>query len=331
MTRSESVPFRETVCAAARQWSLDDKGVEYLLAAAKNDGPAPVRAAAIESVAALRLDVDVVLAAIADPHRVVRLAAARAAARLDAAEAVPRIIAALESEGLLRVPLNDALVTLTGVDKRGDFAAWKAWWNREGEAALASRPPREEREEALDRAWNPPATHAEFYGLEIVSKRVLFVLDVSGSMKGKKLVDARDQLRYALQALPVDAKFGLLRFNIRPERWSNQLADATPANRSAALSWMEDVEPEEGTNILNALSDALLVAGVNQRRLAADTIYLVTDGRQSLGKPESVMKRIRERNPWGKVIIHVIAIGDDADVDFLRALAEENGGTFVRR
>lgn len=330
MTVSESVVFRETVARAARHWTLDAKGEELLLETVRRDGPAPVRAAAIDSAAAHRLDEKALLAAASDSHRIVKLAAARALARLDVADAVPAIIDALEGEGPLKHELNEALVLLTGVDKKGDHGAWKAWWEEGGKEA--ERPPREEREAALERVWDPPGTRAEFYGVPVVSRRVLFLIDVSASMGERgKLASAREELRRALAALPADAKFGVIAFDVDAERWSEQMSPATKENREAVLSWLEEMEPEEGTNILNGLTDAFRMAGVNQKRLVADTVYLVTDGRQSLGKPDYLLRRIGERNPYGKVIIHTVSIGKDADREFLRRLAAENGGTYAEK
>jgi hypothetical protein len=50
-----------------------------------------------------------------------------------------------------------------------------------------------------------------------------------------------------------------------------------------------------------------------------------------LVKPDDILRVVREWNRTAKITIHCIAVGDACDVDFLKKLAAENYGDFVKR
>lgn len=323
---SRSERFRETAWSAARHFPLDERGRGLLLHAVRRETSVIARVAAIESAAARGWFDDAMADAAVDPHWRVRRAAAWAVALLDRAEAIPRLIEALEGEGPIRGELNRALVVLTGADKHGDAAAWRSWWEEEGRDR--DRPARADREAAAERSEDPPGTRAEFYGARIDSRRVFFLLDISGSMDGAKLRDARREVRRALEALPPDATFGLGVFADEFEVWETG-ARATREKRREALEWLESRDVGEGTRLQEALEGALVHCGAGRRRLAADTIYLVTDGRLVAGFRDLLLRRLRERNPHALVRLHAVPVGKDADRGFLGRLAAENGGSLI--
>jgi hypothetical protein len=64
----------------------------------------------------------------------------------------------------------------------------------------------------------------------------------------------------------------------------------------------------------------------------ADTILLLTDGEPNLGKfiaPADILREVSARNRWRRVAISTVSVGQDSD--FLKALAAQNFGSYVRR
>ncbi|MFN3486575.1 MAG: HEAT repeat domain-containing protein, partial [Planctomycetota bacterium] len=107
----------------------------------------------------------------------VRVAAAEAAARLGLRNLTEALLESLKDlRGRPAMDLNEALKKLTGVDKRGSYDAWKAWWERHRESFLAGT----YRPEPLEQSGSAGTT--TFYGIPVISTAVAFVLDVSGSM-----------------------------------------------------------------------------------------------------------------------------------------------------
>ena len=79
-----------------------------------------------------------------------------------------------------------------------------------------------------------------------------------------------------------------------------------------------------GTRMYDALA-----RGLSQ---PVDTVYFLTDGTPTSGRikdPAEILEEITLRNQQLGVKLHVIAVGQKVDVDFLRKLARRNRGTFV--
>src|SRR5205823_4324531 len=92
----------------------------------------------------------------------------------------PLVEAIAKADGRLKVEFNDALAALTGVNKHGDGAAWKAWLDANKDAVSKGTYSAKSAEPGA-----PPGraqTTVTFYGIPVESKSVIFVLDRSGSM-----------------------------------------------------------------------------------------------------------------------------------------------------
>ena len=99
-----------------------------------------------------------------------------------------------------------------------------------------------------------------------------FLLDVSGSMSGEKLQEAKRALRLCLRNLEPQDRFNCLVFESSFEKMSNQLMDFNQENLEKADTWIEKQDCRGGTELLmpikNILND-LTEEGV---------IILITDG-----------------------------------------------------
>jgi Mg-chelatase subunit ChlD len=112
--------------------------------------------------------------------------------------------------------------------------------------------------------------------------------------------------------------------------------EASTRNKKAARKWIARLEPEGNTNIFDALVRAFdsTGAGSDSRlaRDAADTVYLLTDGRANRGAvidPLELLDEVERLNRHYRVTIHTIALGADADAGFMRSLADRFHGRFV--
>ena len=93
---------------------------------------------------------------------------------------------------------------------------------------------------------------------QILPKRVVLVLDRTGSMSGPKIEQARGALAYVLQNLRPDDQFNVMTFNETNDILSpDGLLPATPDNVKRGLAFVKDIEAEGGTNIHDALDAAL--------------------------------------------------------------------------
>ncbi|MCI0495433.1 VWA domain-containing protein, partial [candidate division KSB1 bacterium] len=99
---------------------------------------------------------------------------------------------------------------------------------------------------------------------EIINKDIVFVLDVSGSMDGEKIKQAKDALRYCIENLDKDDRFNLISFSTESKLFKKSLVSAAEF-RNDAINYIDKLEAKGGTNINEALLDALKMEG-NARR-----------------------------------------------------------------
>lgn len=327
MRISTSESLRETIASASWRYG-SSMSLESVRTALREERSPLVLRSLLESAGRLASEAASreIVALLVHAHRKVRRAAIAAVRRLDLTDAVPALIAQLEVDGLLASEINEALVILTGENKRGSPSAWAVWWTESRTAFLASPPPLEERLAAADRASREVRTSVEFFGIPVLSRRIVFVIDRSESMAGSKLGEAVKEITDVLDRLPSEARFNIVAFNAEAIEFQGRMAEARADMREQARAWLGGLEPEGGTNLWGALQRGLSLASPAPDKVAADSIYLVSDGRPNSSATAWVLAKVRERNPEAKVVIHTVCVGGDADHEFLRRLAEENEG-----
>ena len=338
----DSAVLHATIVALGRIMGADDKWQERLFDLAGHKDPIARMGAAI-SLAELRTaDAKEVLhGMLADSDRRVRIEAVQQVGNLRRKESVPILIERLEQEeGRIRQDIARVLRLVTGLDHGMSRSRWKAWWDAEGagfalptyaQAAAAEK-------ERIDRRRSNESI-ATFYGLQVVSDRVCFILDTSGSMAtaakprpGRtssregagttRLTVAQDELARTLTAFPDGDSFNVVFFESVVRRWSNELQEMDPRQREDALGFVQAQKAAGGT----ALFDALVIAMEDE---LVDTIYVLTDGDPSAGRitdPPQLRAEIARMNATRKVQINTIAIGQSSPL--LRGLAADSGGEY---
>jgi Ca-activated chloride channel family protein len=155
-------------------------------------------------------------------------------------------------------------------------------------------------------------------------KDVTFVFDSSGSMSGGKIEQARKALQYCIGRLNDADRFNVVRFSTDVETFKSALVEATPANREAAVKFVETMEARGGTAIHDALLTALATAPDPQR--PAFVVFL-TDGQPTIGEtdPDVIAKAVGGKNAAG-VRLFVFGVGDEVNSRLLDRLASGNGG-----
>ncbi len=305
-----------------------------------------LRNAALAEIARLsrKNSVELMKERLGHPVWSTRLIALRSLAkRRDASLLQPIVDQMQEEVGRMQLNFGDVLFDLTGQPFGRRAETWARWLKDQGgKPQLMSQAEVDKlRAAEADRRLKDISTTDNgreaplFFGIQIVSERVLFIIDVSGSMaeplRAKTVSDkpatrmevAKKELRDAIGGLPDGAIFNIVPFSGSAMSWQD--GGGVPASeetRADAQDWLTLLDASGGTNLYDALQYALDDPDV-------DTIYLLSDGEPSIGDlidPQLIRDDIAERNKNRGIEIHSIAIGTGLQV--LEWLAEDSGGSY---
>ena len=169
----------------------------------------------------------------------------------------------------------------------------------------------------------PPASRT------VTPRDVTFVLDVSGSMNGTKIEQARKAGRALLGALNPTDRFRVIAFSTEVSTFRDGWQAATAPNVHAAQRFLDDLRAEGSTNISGALEEAL------HRSPAADRLPVVlflTDGAPTVGERNPDRIAALAEKLRGRQRVFTFGVGADVNAALLEQLALSGRGTaqFVR-
>ncbi|XDV25234.1 hypothetical protein PO909_029186 [Leuciscus waleckii] len=179
----------------------------------------------------------------------------------------------------------------------------------------------------------------QFYApsdLSPLSKNIVFVIDVSGSMWGLKMKQTVEAMKAILSDLSMDDYFSVIDFNHNVRCWSEDLVRASSIQVDEAKKYIQRIKPNGGTNINEALLRAvqMLVRASNQGLIdsrSVSMIILLSDGDPTVGeiKLSTIQKNVK-RVMREDFSLFSLGIGFDVDFDFLERIALENRGVAQR-
>jgi Ca-activated chloride channel family protein len=168
---------------------------------------------------------------------------------------------------------------------------------------------------ARSRAFAVALPSTMFGVSEIAPRRVLFLLDRSGSMGGIPVRQAKQALLACLGALEAEDQFNVLAFDCSLESFEDRLVLASDPNRVRAKKFLKGIDGRGGTELGSALCEALRQAG----HAGAD-VFVLTDGQ--VAATEDIVGAARNQG----VRVHCLGIGSASQDRFLAMLAESTGG-----
>ncbi len=152
---------------------------------------------------------------------------------------------------------------------------------------------------------------------------VVAVVDVSGSMSGEKLAQAKAALEQLLASLHAGDRFRLIAFESGVRRFAAQWTPVSSETRQRAVDWVRALETGGGTNIAGALDDAYSLPPAEG---ALGVVVFLTDGLPTVGDqdPERIAARAEERR--GAFRVFSFGIGFDVNAYLLDRLTEQARG-----
>jgi Ca-activated chloride channel family protein len=155
-------------------------------------------------------------------------------------------------------------------------------------------------------------------------KTVVFVVDRSGSMSGKKIEQARSAAKYVLNNLREGDLFNIVAYDSDVETFRPELQRFNDETRKAALGFIEGIYAGGSTNIDGALRTALKQLQDSSR---PSYVLFLTDGLPTAGETNE-LKIVANAKEANKVRARVFSFGVGYDVNsrLLDRLVGENYG-----
>jgi Ca-activated chloride channel family protein len=157
-----------------------------------------------------------------------------------------------------------------------------------------------------------------------VPRDITVVLDVSGSMSGEKMEQARSAMNALLSSLSAADRFRLIAFSDQVRSYSEGWLPATAAAKNRASEWIDRLHAEGGTNIAGALNEAFATSSPESR---LPFVIFITDGLPSVGEqnPERIAARAEARR--GRARVFAFGVGFDVNTYLLDRLSAAARGS----
>ncbi len=245
-----------------------------------------------------------------------------------------------EREEKLRLATLKLLMSLTEKNMGYVHKDWQKWW----EVAEATFEISNQKEGGTSVKQHD----LSYFGIEISSKRISFVVDASHSMlgipgkkkkgqggggaknrgkrdtsgpPGSKLAIMKKELSGIIAKLPEDTWINIIYFHRSYYSWKKSLYPLKGKGRQEAIQFVQDLKTSLKTNIYDTLEFAI-------KDKKVDTIYFLSDGQPVGGMitdPGQIAEEIKKQNRLQGITIHTLSFGRASKL--LIQLADDSDGT----
>ncbi|NJK37132.1 MAG: after-VIT domain-containing protein [Oscillatoriales cyanobacterium RM2_1_1] len=157
---------------------------------------------------------------------------------------------------------------------------------------------------------------------EIVPKDVVFLMDTSGSQRGEPLAKSKQLMRRFIQGLNSADTFTIIDFSDTTTALSATPLTNTAEHRQQAIAYINQLEAQGGTELLNGIQAVLNFPAPEIGRLRS--VVLLTDG--YIGNETEVLAEVqRQLQPGNR--LYSFGVGTSVNRFLLDRLAEMGRGT----
>ncbi len=164
----------------------------------------------------------------------------------------------------------------------------------------------------------------------VVPKDVVFAVDTSGSMRVKKLEQAKAALEFCLGNLNKGDRFEIIRYSTEAEALFDELTPASKKNLNEASEFISSLKAGGGTAIEEALLMAVAHAKTRKSKDALPRpfqVIFLTDGRPTIGetRPDKILARLAKATGEINTPVRIFSfgIGTDINTKLLDRIAED--------
>ena len=157
---------------------------------------------------------------------------------------------------------------------------------------------------------------------EIVPKDVVFLMDTSGSQQGEPLAKSKELMRRFIQGLNPNDTFTIIDFANTTQALSTTPLANTAANRQSAINYIEKLQANGGSELLNGIQTVMNFPAAAAVRLRS--IVMITDG--YIGNEKEVIALVqRSLKPGNR--LYSFGVGGSVNRFLLNRLAQVGRGT----
>lgn len=256
--------------------ALDDAGrarVIELLGALIGDSEFVVRTNAADALGRVNHAdcVPLLVGALDDSAWQVQAASIQGLSKIRDKQAIEPLIALLKIEGRLQDDSSRALKAITTMDFGMNADSWEKWWVRTKDRFELPEVKKNDRRRPLagnssnkaaggaqrDNPAAKYATRARYYGIPTPSQRILFLLDVSYSMREEvdilkperfgdngfestvKIEIAKEELVRAIEGFSPRTKINIITYHTDVDRWKKSLQELSDSTRKEAIKFVK--------------------------------------------------------------------------------------------
>ncbi|MCE7981301.1 MAG: VWA domain-containing protein [Caldilinea sp. CFX5] len=172
------------------------------------------------------------------------------------------------------------------------------------------------------------APSVEVDAAAVVARDIVMVVDISGSMQGEKIKQAKAAAHYVVDHLNTDDRFNLIAFSTGVRLWQTTLQPVEQDLLQEAHEWIDRLNASGSTDINRALLEALAQFTGDQPARPAYLLFL-TDGLPTQGETEisRILANVRTNRPTAVPMrLFPFGVGYDVNTDLLDTLSRELGG-----
>ncbi|WP_019613907.1 marine proteobacterial sortase target protein [Psychromonas ossibalaenae] len=171
----------------------------------------------------------------------------------------------------------------------------------------------------------PPAM--QFTENARIAKEVILVIDVSGSMSGTSIAQAKSALSFAVDQLAENDTFNIIAFSNNTEFFAGNSLPVDNRSRIMAKSFINQLQAGGGTNMQAALNDALSEQRTvypNEHKDLRQVLF-ITDA--SISNEEQLLTQIKQQ--LGASRLFMVGIGSAPNHYFMKSSAQLGRGTYT--
>ncbi len=175
---------------------------------------------------------------------------------------------------------------------------------------------------------------AQFFspsGVTPIPVDIVFVIDVSGSMGGTKIQQARESLVAVINQLRSTDRFAIVTFSSGVSEWRNELVSVSEF-RQSGIQFAQGLEAGGGTDFTGGMQRGIAILKENGNGEFIQLLVMLTDGQPTVGiTNEDEIVRIASRELVGTTIsLNTLGFGLNLNFQLLVRLALENRGIAQR-